>query len=144
MGLEDAVKLLSLPRTIGEHPEDGEEIVADLGRYGPYVRRKKDYRSVEFEQLFELSLDDAVEIFKQPKGGRKRKVLKELGEHPETGKPMQVLDGRYGPYIKMGRTNASLPKDESPEDITVERAVELIAEKKAKKKKKKGKKKKKK
>ena len=137
VSFEDAVRLLSLPIELGEHPETGSTVQAGLGRYGPYVRHKKDYRSVDnFEKLFEITLEEAVEIFKQPKR-RNRKVLREMGEHPETGKEMNILDGRYGPYIKMGRTNASLPSGENVDDITIERAVELLAEKQAKKGKKK-------
>lgn len=130
--LEQAVKLLSLPRKLGEHPEDGKPIEVNNGRYGPYVRHKKDYRSLKnFDQLFEIELDEALEMLNQPKKGRRRrqKVLKELGKDPESGNEINVLDGRYGPYVKLGKTNASLPKGTSPDDMTLESALKLIEEK---------------
>ena len=131
---EQAVKLLSLPRRLGEHPDDGKPIEVNNGRYGPYVRHKKDFRSLDgFDKLFTLELDEALEIFSEPKKGRrnKRRVLKELGKDPESGKEINVLDGRYGPYVKLGKTNASLPKGTDPDDMTLEKAMELIEEKRA-------------
>jgi DNA topoisomerase-1 len=130
---EDAIRLLSLPREVGEHPESGKKIEAGISSVGPYLRHKRDYRSVKsVDILFDVTLEEAVEIFSKPKANS-RPVLKELGDHPETEKPIEILKGRYGPYIKMGRTNVSLPKGEEVDDVTLERAVELIAEKQAKK-----------
>lgn len=134
-----ALKLLSLPRTLGQHPETGNDIIADQGPYGPYVRHVKDYRNVgDLTRLFEITLEEAVAIFAQPKAKRGSKsVLKALGKHPETEEEVNVYDGRYGPYIKHQKTNASLPKGTSVDDLTLERAVELLAEKEAAKPKKK-------
>jgi DNA topoisomerase-1 len=134
LSLEQAVKLLSLPRKLGKHPDDGKVIEVNNGRYGPYVRHKKDFRSLNsFDKLFDIELDEALEILSEPKKGRrnKRRVLKELGKDPETGKEINVLDGRYGPYVKLGKTNASLPKGTKPDDMTLEKAMELIEEKRA-------------
>jgi len=133
-----AAKLLSLPREIGKHPEDGEPIIANLGRYGPYVQHQKTYANLaNFEDLFEVGLNRAVTLIadKIANPGRGRtaaKVLKDLGAHPDNGDPMQVLEGRYGPYVKNGKINATIPKDVAPDAVTVEQAVEWIAAKAAK------------
>ena len=120
--LDDAVKLLSLPRTLGEL--DGEPVTAQNGRYGPYVKKGTDSRSLESEdQLFTLTLAEAKEMFAQPKArGRGARAaappLRELGEDPATGKPMVIKDGRFGPYVTDGETNASLRKgDEVASDL---------------------------
>lgn len=133
--LEVALELLRLPRPLGPHP-DGGEVQAGIGRYGPYVVRlkpdgKRDYRSLKAgDDVLTVGLDRALELLAQPKGSRGgQKVLRELGEHPDDGKPIQLLDGRYGPYVKHGRTNASLPKGESPDEVDLARAVELIRKK---------------
>lgn len=133
VSLEHAVKLLSLPRELGPHP-DGGKVEAAIGRYGPYVKHKKDYRNIpEEHDVFTIELEDALALLKEPKKGRRsrQKVLKDLGKHPDTGEAINVLDGRYGPYVKSGKTNASLPKGVKPDDMTLEKAVELIAEKRA-------------
>lgn len=132
--LDQALAVLRLPRVIGAHPEDGEPIEATIGRYGPYLRHLKNSRSLESpEQVFSISLADALAILSKPKARRGgQKVLKEVGADPETGDVINVLDGRYGPYVKLGKTNASLPKGVNPDDITLERALELIAERRAK------------
>jgi DNA topoisomerase-1 len=132
--LDQALAVLRLPRVVGEHPEDGEPVEATIGRYGPYLRHRKNSRSLESpEQVFNISLKEAVEILNKPKARRSgQKVLKELGEDPETGDVINVLDGRYGPYVKQGKTNASLPKGVNPDDMTLERALELLAERRAK------------
>lgn len=133
--LGDALKLLSLPRVLGSHPEDGEEIQVLNGRYGPYIKKGKETRSLESEeQIFSLTLDEAVALFAQPKQARRggATTLKELGEDPETKAAMSLKDGRYGPYVTDGKTNASLPRGEAPEEITPERASQLLAEKRAK------------
>ncbi|MEL7454772.1 MAG: topoisomerase C-terminal repeat-containing protein, partial [Pseudomonadota bacterium] len=138
VGAELAAKLLSLPREVGKHPEDGEPIVANLGRYGPYVQHVKTYANLgNFEELFEVGLNRAVTLIAEKKAnpGRGRtaaKVLKDLGEHPSEGGPIQVLEGRYGPYVKHGKVNATLPKEWDPADVNVDQALELIAAKAAK------------
>ena len=125
--LGHALRLLSLPRTVGTDPETGEEVVAGLGRYGPFVRRGKKFASLASEDLmFTVSIDEAVVLLNQKKGGRA--VLKELGAHPKTGSDVQILSGRYGPYVTDGTANASLPKDMKPDDLTMEEAVSMIAD----------------
>jgi DNA topoisomerase I len=134
--LDDAVKLLTLPRRIGDDPETGEEIQAANGRYGPYIRREKESRSLEHEeQLFTITLDEAVARLREPKRrGRAAATapLRELGEDPETKKQVVVKDGRFGPYVTDGDTNATLRKDDDPDVVTLLRASELLAEKRAK------------
>ncbi|MCB9139367.1 MAG: type I DNA topoisomerase [Caldilineaceae bacterium] len=131
-----ALRLLELPRTVGQHPDTGKVVKAAVGRYGPYVSHDGLFASVkEPDNVLDIELDRAVELLAQKKKGSSKSVLKDLGEHPDGG-PIQVLDGRYGPYVKYKRTNATLPKDVAPEDVTLETAVQLIADKKAKKKKK--------
>jgi DNA topoisomerase-1 len=135
--LEDALKLLSLPRVVGKDPESGEEITAQNGRYGPYLKKGTDSRSLSTEdQLFDITLEDALKIYAEPKQrGRQaaaKPPLKELGPDPVSGKPMVVKDGRFGPYVTDGEFNATLRKGDSIEELTTERAAELIAEKRAK------------
>jgi DNA topoisomerase-1 len=135
--LEDALRLLSLPRLVGVDPESGEEITAQNGRYGPYLKKGTDSRSLaDEEQLFTVTLDEAVEIYKQPKQRGRRTAaatppLRELGKDAATGQPMVIKDGRFGPYVTDGETNASLRKGDSIEQITDERASELLAERRA-------------
>ncbi|GDY30749.1 DNA topoisomerase 1 [Gandjariella thermophila] len=136
--LDDALKLLSLPRVVGTDPNTGEEITAQNGRYGPYLKRGTDSRSLASEdQIFTITLDEALKIYAEPKKrGRAAAAsappLKELGKDPVSGKPMVVKDGRFGPYVTDGETNASLRKADSVESLTDERAAELLAEKRAK------------
>jgi DNA topoisomerase I len=136
--LDDALKLLSLPRVVGVDPSTGEEITAQNGRYGPYLRRGTDSRSLEREeQLFTVTLDEALALYSTPKprgraAARATAPLRELGTDPASGKPMVVRDGRFGPYVTDGEVNASLRKSDSVEDLTDERAAELLAEKRAK------------
>ncbi len=133
VGLQDvdfafALKLLSLPRSLGTDPESGKEVAAGLGRYGPYVVRGGLYRRVEsFDKLFTITLEEALEKLKTAKG-RTKEILKELGEHPETKKNIQVASGRYGPYVTDGKVNAKIPKDKEPTEITMEEAVAMLAE----------------
>ncbi|MHA6792181.1 type I DNA topoisomerase [Pseudonocardia bannensis] len=135
--LEEALRLLSLPRLVGIDPESGEEITAQNGRYGPYLKKGTDSRSLTSEdQLFTVTLDEAVEIYKQPKQRGRRTAaatppLRELGKDSATGKPMVIKDGRFGPYVTDGETNASLRKGDSVEEITDERASELLADRRA-------------
>ncbi len=139
MDLEKALMLLSLPREIGPHPDDGEMIEAGIGRYGPYVKHGRLYANLpEVDEVFTIGMNRAVELLaekaKSPgRRGAAAKVLKELGEHPEKGGAINVLDGRYGPYVKWEKINATLPRDLAPEDVTLEQAVGLIEEKAAKK-----------
>ncbi|MFP5298832.1 MAG: type I DNA topoisomerase [Actinomycetota bacterium] len=133
--LEDALRLLSVPRAVGTDPADGEVIEALNGRYGPYLKKGKDTRSLETEdQIFTVTLDQALALFAQPKtrGRRSQTVIKELGDDPTTGKPMSIKDGRFGPYITDGETNVSVPRGVSPETISPERASDMLAEKRAK------------
>ncbi|MEM8687333.1 MAG: type I DNA topoisomerase [Pseudomonadota bacterium] len=132
---ELALKLLSLPRLVGQHPESGKDITAGLGRYGPFVLHDGTYANIEsFEDLFTIGLNRAVALIaeKAAKSGGKSGTIKELGEHPTEGGPVNVMNGRYGPYVKHKRTNATLPKGTEPEEVTMEQAVELIAAKAAK------------
>ncbi|WP_179950800.1 type I DNA topoisomerase [Kibdelosporangium phytohabitans] len=136
--LEDALKLLSLPRVVGKDPQSGDEITAQNGRYGPYLKKGTDSRSLTTEdQIFTVTLDEALKIYSEPKKrGRAAAAsappLKELGNDPVSGKPMVVKDGRFGPYVTDGEFNASLRKSDSVEGLTDERAAELLAEKRAK------------
>jgi DNA topoisomerase-1 len=121
---------------VGTDPADGKEITAQNGRYGPYLKKGTDSRSLEREeQLLTITLDEALAIYAQPKvrGQRAAKPpLKELGQDPVSGKPVVVKDGRFGPYVTDGEVNATLRRDDSVEEITPERAYELLAEKRAK------------
>jgi DNA topoisomerase-1 len=133
--LDDALKLLSLPRTLGEL--DGEQVTVQNGRYGPYVKKGTDSRSLESEEhLFTLTLAEAKELFAQPKTRGRRTgaaapPLRELGQDPATGKPMVIKDGRFGPYVTDGETNASLRKGDEVAAITDQRAAELLADRRA-------------
>ncbi|MFR9795165.1 type I DNA topoisomerase [Streptomyces sp. MS06] len=133
--LQDALKLMSLPRVVGTDPE-GVEVTAQNGRYGPYLKKGTDSRSLQSEeQLFTITLEEALAIYAQPKQrGRAaaKPPLKELGEDPVSGKPVVVKDGRFGPYVTDGETNATLRSGDSVEEITAERGFELLAEKRAK------------
>ena len=127
--LERALELLALPRLVGLDPTSGEQIVANFGRFGPYVKRGDEFRSLSSDaQVFEVGLDEAVELFKQEKPTRRgaRKVLRELGHHPSSGTSVQLIEGRYGPYVTDGTTNASLPKDAVADELTLDGAVSLL------------------
>jgi DNA topoisomerase-1 len=133
--LDEALRLLSLPRVVGEL--DGEEVTAQNGRYGPYIKKGSESRSLESEeQLFTVTLEQAQALLAEPPRRRGRRAargpLKELGTDPASGKPVVLRDGRFGPYVTDGDTNASLRRGDSPEAITLERAVELLAERRAK------------
>jgi DNA topoisomerase I len=129
LGLDDALRLLSLPRTVGTDAE-GVEILALNGRYGPYIQRGDDRRSLESEdQLFTLTTDEALALLAEPprrRGQGRNSNIKELGKDPGSGKTVTVRSGRYGPYVTDGEVNASLRKGDSPEQITIERAAELL------------------
>ena len=131
--LEDALKLLALPRVIGEY--EGVEITAQNGRYGPYLRHGTDSRTLTSEdQIFSLTLDEAIEIYKQPKVRRRgvaKPPLKDLGVDPETKKQIIVKDGRFGAYVTDGETNATLRRGDTLEALTLERGLELLAGRRA-------------
>lgn len=127
--LDTALKLLDLPRAVGLDPESGVEITAQNGRYGPYLKKDADTRTLPSEDaIFDIDLPGALELFAQPKYGARRasSALKEFDNDPVSGKPIKVKDGRFGPYVTDGTTNATIPRAESVEEITFERAVELL------------------
>jgi DNA topoisomerase-1 len=125
---------LALPREIGTHPETEKPITAGIGRFGPYVENDKKYASLpEGEDVLTIGLNRAIDLLATAKTrGRGPGALREIGAHPEDGKPVTLHSGRYGPYIKHGRTNATLPKDKDPETVDLGEAVALIAAKIAK------------
>ena len=128
--LEEALKLLSLPRQLGLHPDDNEPVVTNFGRFGPYVKHGDQFRSLESEDdVFNISFDAALALLRAPKQSRRRqaapkKVLRELTEN---GTTLKLLAGRYGPYVTDGTTNASIPKPSTPESITFQQAMELLS-----------------
>ena len=135
--LDDALRLLSLPRLVGTDPATGEEITAQNGRYGPYLKKGTDSRSLASEdQLFDVTLEQALALYAEPKRGRGGRAaaapLRELGTDPASGAPVVVKEGRFGPYVTDGTTNATLRTADSVESVTIERAAELLAEKRAK------------
>lgn len=135
--LPTALKLLSLPRNLGGHPETGEPVMAHNGRFGPYVKCGEETRSLPDDvSPLNVTLEQAVELLKQPKSrrgrGQRREPLMVFGESPVTEEPVRLLEGRYGPYVTDGTTNASLPRGESTDDLTFERALDLLAAKAAK------------
>ena len=129
---DDAVRLLSLPRTVGTHPGDDQPVLAQNGRYGPYLTWGKETRSLEDEdQIFTIDLPDALKLLAQPKQRGRRAAagpLKELGEDPVTGKQVVVRSGRFGLFVTDGEVNATLRLGDTPETITLDRACELLAE----------------
>ncbi|WP_300267958.1 DNA topoisomerase, partial [Microbacterium sp.] len=135
--LDTALTLLSLPRTVGTDPDSGETITAQNGRYGPYLKKGTDSRSLENEQqIFDVTLEQALEIYKLPKYGagsrRAATALAEFDADPVSGKPIRIRDGRFGAYVTDGETNVTIPRGQKPEDITFEIAVQMIADKRAK------------
>ncbi len=128
--LDEALRLLSLPRVVGLHPDDNEPILTNFGRFGPYVKHNDEFRSLESEgDVFNISFDAALALLRAPKVSRRRgqaaqkKTLKELSKE---GTTLKLLSGRYGPYVTDGTTNASLPKGSNPEALTFEQAQELL------------------
>jgi DNA topoisomerase I len=133
--LDTALRLLNLPRVVGTDPESGAEITAQNGRYGPYLKKGTDTRSLSDEdQIFQIDLAGALELYAQPKYGARRasSALKEFDADPVSGKPIRVKDGRFGPYVTDGVTNATIPRGETVEEVDFERAVQLLADKRAK------------
>ncbi|HEX4218553.1 MAG TPA: topoisomerase C-terminal repeat-containing protein, partial [Acidimicrobiales bacterium] len=133
--LAEALELLKIPRVVGVDPSTDEEIVAHNGKFGPYVKKGTDSRSlVSEQQILDITVDEALALFAQPKTRRGRTAagpLREMGADPDTGLPMVVKDGRFGPYVTDGTTNASLRKGDDVSELTVERAAELLAERRA-------------
>ncbi|MBZ4488032.1 type I DNA topoisomerase [Microbacterium sp. cx-55] len=133
--LETALRLLDLPRVVGVDPATEEEITAQNGRYGPYLKKGTDSRSLDSEQqIFDVTLEQALEIYAQPKYGARRasSALKEFDADPVSGKPIKIKDGRFGAYVTDGETNATIPRGETVEDVDFERAKQLLADKRAK------------
>jgi len=134
LALEQALRLLALPREVGIHPEDGKPITAGLGRYGPFVLHAGTYANVaDIDEVFDIGLNRAVVLLAEKRAGKfagrgaATAPLKDLGAHPETGEPIHVMAGRFGPYVKSGKINATLPKGSTPEDLTLEQALPLLA-----------------
>jgi DNA topoisomerase-1 len=134
LALEQALRLLALPREVGIHPEDGKPISAGLGRYGPFVLHAGTYANVaDIDEVFDIGLNRAVVLLAEKRAGKfagrgaATAPLKDLGAHPESGEPVHVMAGRFGPYVKSGKVNATLPKGTAPEDMTMEIAVPLLA-----------------
>ncbi len=128
--LETALSLLELPRSLGKHPETGKEVKAGVGRYGPFVLHDGTFKSLKKDDnVLTVNLKRAIELLKEKGKSKSSSALQDLGKHPETDQPIKVMDGRYGPYIKYGRKNISLPKGTDPEKFTMADAVRLIDEK---------------
>ncbi|RMA43016.1 type I DNA topoisomerase [Rhodophyticola porphyridii] len=138
MDIDKALMLLNLPREVGKHPEDGEPVEAGIGRYGPFVKHGRIYANLpDVEEVWTVGMNRAVELIAAKaakRGGRGATVppLHELGDHPEHGGAVNVMEGRYGPYVKWDKVNATIPKGTAPADVTMEMAVQLIAERQAK------------
>jgi DNA topoisomerase-1 len=129
--LAQAVGLLQLPRVVGLHPETGQQIEAGLGRFGPFIRYNGEYRSLTAQDdVLTIGLDRALELLAKEKKSRRTELLRELGKHPESGEPVGLYNGRYGPFIKHGKTNVALPKDMPANTLTLEKALPLLGEKK--------------
>jgi DNA topoisomerase-1 len=129
--LEQALELLSFPKTLGVHPESGTDVIALDGPNGPYLRMGDETRSLrDHEHLRAVALDEALTILAQPKQRGRRSgpaALAALGEHPDNGEPVRLLRGRFGPYVTDGTVNASIPKGRDPAEVTLDEAVDLIA-----------------
>lgn len=131
--LETAIRLLELPRRLGHHPEDQKVVNAGIGRFGPYVQHAGRYKSLgKDDDVLTITLERAVELLKEVKGRAAAAPLRELGPHPEDEKPVAVFEGRYGPYVKHGKTNATIPKETDPQTITLQQALELLEARAAK------------
>ncbi len=132
--VELAARLLSLPRMLGRHPETGQEVQANVGRFGPYVVHEGDFRSIpKGEDVHTIALERALEILAQPKNAKRTAAqpLRELGGHPADGAPVLIFEGRYGPYVKHGEVNASLPRGVEVDEVSLEQAVELLKDRAA-------------
>jgi DNA topoisomerase-1 len=124
---DTAVALLALPRQLGKHPDDGKVVNAGIGRFGPYIQHAGRYKSLaKDDDVLTIDMNRAVELIKEIKGRATATPLKELGEHPKEGGPVQIFEGRYGPYVKHGKTNATVPKDKDPTALTMDEAIALL------------------
>jgi len=145
LDLERALKLLSLPREVGPHPEDGVMVWSNIGRYGPYLKHAESTSErggtnanlESLDEVFTVGMNRAVQLLAEKvasRGGRGKaaKPIREMGEHPSLGGPVNIMEGKYGPYVKWEKVNATIPKEIEPADLTMDRAVELIEEKLAK------------
>jgi DNA topoisomerase-1 len=139
MDLEKALRLLRLPREVGAHPEDGQMILAGIGRYGPFVQHAGTYANLpSVDEVFEVGANRAVALLAEKRAGGpgrgrgEAQPLAELGAHPADGQPVRVMPGRYGPYVKHGSTNANVPRNADPKALTLDEAVKLLAEREAK------------
>ena len=135
MDLEKGLRLLRLPREVGNHPEDGKPILAGIGRFGPFVLHNGTYANLSNpDEVFDVGVNRAVDLIATKRSGRRPETaaLAELGVHPTDGQPIRVLSGKYGPYIKHGATNANVPRGADPLSVTLEQAVALLAEREAK------------
>ena len=138
LNLEKAIDLLSLPKVIGFHPEDNKEITGAIGPYGPYLLHEGVYANLQnVDELFTIGLNRAVDLIEEkranPGRGRGSKVIKELGNHPKDKKPIKLMDGKYGPYVKHGKLNVSIPKEKNIDDIDMDIAIDLLNKPKKKK-----------
>jgi DNA topoisomerase-1 len=133
MDIDKALRLLELPRPVGNHPEDGKPIVAGIGRYGPFVLHEGTYANLEsVDEVFDVGLNRAVAVLAEKRAGGKggraaAAALKDLGAHPADGAPVKILSGRFGPYIKHGAVNANVPRGKDPQEVTLDEAVALLA-----------------
>jgi DNA topoisomerase-1 len=131
--MEIALKLLALPRDLGPNPETGKKVVAAIGRFGPYVSHDGNFKSIpKDESVFDISLERAVALLKEPKSFNARGALKVLGKHPDDSQPVALYAGKYGPYVKHGKVNATLPDENMITTVTLEEALELLAAKSGK------------
>ena len=138
LNLEKAIDLLSLPKAIGIHPEDNKEIIGAIGPYGPYLLHEGVYANLQnVDELFTIGLNRAVDLIEEkranPGRGRGSKVIKEIGTHPKDKKPIKLMDGKYGPYVKHGKLNVSIPKEKNIDDIDMDIAIDLLNKPKKKK-----------
>jgi len=134
VNLEIAEQLMALPRDLGAHPEDGKKVNANIGRFGPYVSHDGQFKSIpKAESVFDITLERAVALLKEPKAAGGRGALKVLGKHPEDGQAVSLYAGKYGPYVKHGKVNATLPDENMITTVTLEEALELLAAKSGKK-----------
>jgi DNA topoisomerase-1 len=132
--LDTALRLLALPRDLGPYPESGKKVHAAIGRFGPYVSHDGHFKSIpKDESVFDISLERAVALLKEPKQFNARGALKVLGKHPTDNQPVALYSGRYGPYVKHGKVNATLPDEKMINTVTLEEALELINAKSGKK-----------
>jgi DNA topoisomerase-1 len=129
ISLDIAVQLLGLPRLLGNHPESGKEVQAGIGRFGPFVVHRNNFKSLPAElNVLNISLEAALELLKQPRRRTSSVMLREVGIHPEDGEPVMIYQGRYGPYVKHGKINAALPKDQEIDQVQLKESLQWLAE----------------